>query len=61
MRGSTFFAVFLIILGMILLIAAFRGRVPQLVEALGFTAGTTAGTTNSRAMPTNQRAPRRSA
>ena len=34
MRGSTFFAVFLVIVGLMLIIAAVRGRATQLLNAL---------------------------
>ncbi len=34
MRGSMFLAVFLILVGVILIVAAFRGRAPQLIEAI---------------------------
>ncbi len=61
MKGSTFLAVALIVIGLVFLVAVFRGRAPQLYEAIGasfLSSGQTGGRVSQRPIT---RQPRRSA
>ena len=59
MRGSTFLALFLILAGVVFIVATLRGRAPILYDAIAEGAGATGGgTTQGRQMPANVRPPR---
>lgn len=47
MRGSTFLAIFLILVGIVFLVATLRGRAPQLYEAITRVSGGATGTTGT--------------
>lgn len=58
MRGSTFLALFLILTGIVFLVATLRGRAPVLYDAIAESAGS--GTRQGRPAPVSNRPPRKS-
>lgn len=60
MRGSTFLAVFLIVTGIVFLVATLRGRAPILYDAIATGGGGAAsGATGGRQMPSDTRTTRK--